>query len=150
MLFLHIIGIALWFGATLGLALVTARAARSGNAAIASFAFRVSYIVLRGPGLTGMVLTIISGFGLNGIGRWPMFQPVDGSQWLFLMQVLGLAAFGLALAVQIPTARVLAMSRPEEIGTPSYETLRKRHALSASVAGSLVLIVTLLGAMRPF
>ncbi len=151
MLFLHLVGLALWFGVTLTLALITVRANHTGDRAIIAFTYRAGHQLLKGPGLIGMVLTIVGGFGLMGIGGFGFFELRP--QWLFQMQVLGLLAFALALLIQIPNsgrlARAAEATASADEESNSFVRFRKRNALVSSINGLLVLLVTLLGALRP-
>jgi len=152
-LFLHIFGFALWFGVTLALALLTVRANKSDDRAVVAFMYRASSQLLKGPALIGMILTIIGGFGLNGVGGYAFFQ-VTPDHWLFQMQVLGLIAFVLALGVQIPNAGRLARAAEATANageeSASFTRFRKRNALVSAINGLLLIVVTLLGTLRPF
>ena len=151
MLFLHLVGLALWFGVTLTLALLTVRANRTENRAVIAFTYRAGHQLLLGPGLTGMVMTTVAGFGLAGMGGYGIFRLTP--LWLFQMQVLGLLAFALAVLIQIPNSGRLARaaeataSADEDSG--AFLRFRKRNALVSAINGLLVLVVTFLGAIRP-
>ena len=151
-LFLHLVGLALWFGVTLALALVSVRANRSGDPSVVAFTYRAGNSLLRGPGLIGMLLVTVSGFGLAGMGGYGVLRIAP--HWLFQMQVLGLIAFVLGVAVQIPAAGRLARAAEAWAETgepgPDYAKLRKSSAIVGSVNGLLILLATLLGATRPF
>ena len=154
-LFLHLIGLAIWFGATLVLALLTIRAKRTDNWSVISFAYNANSQILKGPVLVGMLLNIVSGFGLTAIGGFGYFQPTP-NHWLFQMQLLGIVAFALALLVQIPNARCLAQAAEAIASTgeesesfQQFKKLKKRNALVSSFNGLILLLVTLLGALRP-
>ncbi|WP_419162800.1 DUF2269 family protein [Candidatus Palauibacter sp.] len=153
MLFLHLIGLALWFGVTLTLALLAVRANRTGDRAVIAFTYRAGHRVLMGPGLIGMLLTTIAGFGLAGVGGYGVLQP-QPHHWQFQMQVLGLIAFVLAVAIQIPNsgrlARAADASANAEEDSASFVKFRKTNAIVGSINGVLILIATLLGALRPF
>lgn len=152
MLFLHLIGLALWFGVTLSVALFAVRANQTGDLNVIAFTYRASHRLLRGLGLLGMLLTTISGFGLAGVGGYGVFRLVP--HWQFQMQVLGLIAFALAVAVQIPNSGrlVRAAEASANAGEQSaaFGRFRKTNAIVGSINGVLILIVTLLGALRPF
>ena len=99
-----------------------------------------------------MLLNIVSGFGLTAIGGFGYFQPTP-NHWLFQMQLLGIVAFALALLVQIPNAGRLA-SAAEAIASTgeentSFQQFKKRNAVVSSLNGLILLLVTLLGALRP-
>ena len=69
------------------------------------------------------------------------------------MQVLGLIAFALAVAIQIPNsgrlARAAEASATAGEDSASFLRFRKTNAIVASINGVLILIVTLLGTIRP-
>ncbi len=151
MLFLHVTGLALWFGVTLAVALLAVRANRTEDEAIIAFGYSSGHRLLKGPGLAGMALTTFAGFGLTGVGGYGFFELVP--HWLFQMQVLGVLAFLLGVAVQIPLAGRLARAASSLDGTEaertSFARLRKRNAIVSSVNGLLILVVILLGTVRP-
>jgi putative copper export protein len=152
LLFLHVLGFALWFGVTLTLALLGVRVRKSGEPAAIAFVYRSSSGLLRGPGLAGMLLTIGSGFGLTAVSGYGYFRPFP-DHWLFQMQLLGTIALLLALLVQLPNAERLARAAEASAAagedSASFVRFRKRNALVASIVGTLLLIVALLGAVRP-
>lgn len=152
LLFLHLIGFALWWGVSFSLALLTVRAKRSEDRAITAFTYRSARDLLKGPGLTGAVLTIVAGFGLTGMGGYGYFQ-LSRDHWLFGMQVLGLLAFVLTLLVQLPNAERLA--RAAEASTAagedsaSFIQFQKRNGLVSSIIGLLLILSIFMGATRP-
>ena len=152
MLFLHLIGLALWFGVTISIALMGVRANQTGDRTVIAFTYRAGHRLLRGPGLLGMLLTTIAGFGLAGVGGYGVFR--FAPHWQFQMQVLGLIAFVLAVSIQIPNsgrlARAAEASANAEEDSASFVKFRKTNAIVGSINGVLILIVTLLGALRPF
>ena len=152
LLFGHVLGLSLWVGVTLTLAMLSARARKTGEASCMAFTYRAGHEILKGPGVVGMLLTIVTGFGLAGVGGWGFFQ-VFPNHWLFQMQVLGTLAFLLALFIQIPNSGRLARAA-EAAATAGEEStvfhrFRKRHAIVSSVNGALLLIIILLGTLRP-
>ena len=151
MLFLHLVGLALWFGVTFTLALLTVRANRTEDRNVIAFTYRAGHQLLKGPGLIGMLLTMIAGFGLTGLGGYGFFELQP--HWLFQMQVLGTVAFFVGILLQIPNsgrlARAAEASASAEEDSASFTKFRKRNALVSSLNGILVLVVTLLGTIRP-
>ena len=145
MLFLHLTGLALWFGVTFSLAILGVRANKTGDRNVVAFIYRAGHRLLRGPGLIGMVLTTA------GLGGYGVFRLTP--HWQFQMQVLGLIAFALAVAIQIPNsgrlARAAEASATAGEDSASFLRFRKTNAIVASINGVLILIVTLLGTIRP-
>lgn len=152
-LFLHVLGVILWVGLAVALPFVTGRAARTESGETTAFAYGVADRLMRTLGLGGVVLTLAGGIGLvvmNPAFSW--FQPFP-DHWLFLMQVLGFAAAGVAALYQIPLGRKLAREaeRSAERGEPTeaFRRYRKRHAIVGSVVGLVLLALVVLGTVRP-
>lgn len=152
MLFLHLLGFALWLGVTFTLALLTVRAKRTGDRSITAFTYRSARDLLRGPGLVGMVLTIVAGFGLTGMAGYGYFQP-SPDHWLFQMQLLGTLAFVLALFIQFPNAERLARAAEASAAagkdSDSFVRFQKRNGLVSSFIGVLLIVSIFMGATRP-
>lgn len=151
-LFLHILGIALWLGVALGLALMTGSAAREQDRRIAAFAYRSASRTHKTLGLAGMLLTVGSGVPLTMLGGYAFFQPFP-QHWLFQMQLLGLVAFLLALFYQLPLSDKLARAAEASAAagedSAAYAKYRRRNAVSSSVIGLLLVVIIALGALRP-
>lgn len=152
-LFLHVLGVALWLGVGLTLAFVTGRAARQGSGEVVAFAYRLNDRLMRTLGLTGMVLTLAGGIGLTAANpAYGWFQPFP-DHWLFQMQLLGFLAVGIGAFYQLPLGRRLAEAAEESArrgeATDAFRTYRKRNAVVASVNGLVLLILILLGTLRP-
>lgn len=152
LLFLHIVGFALWFGVAMTLALLTGKAARTGNRDVMAFTYRSASQLLKGPGLVGMLLTIGSGFALSLTLGYGLFRPFP-NHWLFQMQLLGTLAFLLATLYQIPLADRLARAAEATAAagedSHAFVLFRKRNAIVSSIIGFLLTIVIFLGAVRP-
>lgn len=151
-LFLHVLGIVLWVGLAIALPFVTGRAARTGELPLMAFAYGVAARLTRTLGLTGMLLTVIGGYGLNAVRGYPYFQPFP-KHWLFQMQLLGTLTFLVAVGYQVPLSARLAReaerSAAEGALTPEFETARKRNAIVGSLVGLVLLVVIGLGALKP-
>ncbi|MFW6193748.1 MAG: DUF2269 family protein [Gemmatimonadota bacterium] len=153
LLFVHVLGVILWVGVAVALPFVTGRARRTGDLEIASFAYGVADRLTRTIGLAGMVLTLLGGVGLVVINpAYGWFQPFP-DHWLFQMQILGFLSFGVGAFYQVPLAGRLAReaeaSARDGEPTERFGKLRKRHAIVGSVNGFLLLVVVLLGTVRP-
>ncbi len=152
-LFLHVLGVVLWLGLAVALPFVTGRAAREEDPDTVAFAYRISDRLMRTLGLAGVVLTLVGGVGLVMINPgFGWFQPFP-DHWLFQMQILGFAAAAAALAYQLPLGRKLAREaeRSAEQGSPTeaFRSYRKRNAVVGSVVGLVLLILVVLGTLRP-
>lgn len=162
-LFLHILGVVLWLGLAVSLSVVTARAGRSDEPAVARFAYRTNASLMSTLGLAGMVLTVVAGFALTESMGYGYFQPFP-EHWLFQMQLLGSVAFLVGVFYEIPLSRKLARLAGEPRGSEGpgdvasegragagqeLERLRKRRAIVGSINGTLLLAVVLLATLKP-
>ena len=152
-LFLHVLGVALWLGVAVTLPFVTGRAVREEQIAAVDFAYRVSDRLMRTLGLAGMLLTLVGGIGLVAVvPSYGWFQPTP-NHWLFQMQVLGFPAVGVGLLYQIPLGKKLAREaeRSAERGalTDEFRSYRKRNAVVGSVVGLILLVLVVMGTLRP-
>ena len=152
-LFLHLLGIVLWLGLSVALPFVTGRAVRDEGLDTVAFAYRVSDRLRRTLGLAGVLLTLVGGIGLVVINPgYGWFQPFP-NHWLFQMEILGFASAAAALAYQLPLGRKLAREagRSAERGelTEDFGRYRKRNAVVGSVVGLVLLILVVLGPLRP-
>ena len=153
LLFLHVLGLAIWLGVTLTIALFSVRARRAGKPEVTAFVYRAARGLLRGPGLLGMLLTVVSGFGLVGVVQgYEYFQPFP-NHWLFQMQVLGTIALLLGLLVQLPDAERLARAAEASAAagedSAAFVRFRRRNAVVGSIIGVLLLVSIFMGAVRP-
>lgn len=152
LLFFHILGFALWLGVTFTLAMISVRAGRSDNRDVAAFTYRAACHLLKGPGLVGMLLTLGSGLWMAGLLDYGYFRPFP-NHWMFQMQVLGSAAFLLALLYQIPLADRLARAAEARAAageaSAAFVKFRKRNAIVGSLIGFLLLASIFMGAVRP-
>ncbi len=152
LLFLHVLGIVLWLGITLTMAILSVRARRGGDRGVIAFTYRATCDLLKGPGLVGAILAVGSGFALMSVLDYGFFRPFP-NHWLFQMQLLGVTAFVLTLALQIPNAGRLARAAEAVAAageeSAAFVTFRKRNALLGSIIGFLLLVNILLGTLRP-
>lgn len=152
LLFVHVLGFALWFGVTFTLAAFTVRAARADNRDVVAFTYRAAYRLLKGPGLIGMLLTMGSGFWQAATLDYGFFRPFP-NHWLFQMQLLGTIAFLLALLYQIPLADRLARAAEARAAagedSAAFVRFRKRNAIVGGLIGLILLVLIFLGTVRP-
>lgn len=152
-LFVHVLGVALWLGLALVLSFVTGRARKEGGPETVAFAYRTSHRIMKTLGLAGMVLTVGGGAALVMVApEWSWFQAFP-DHWLFQMQILGFLAFGLGAFYQLPLGGRLAdaaeASAERGEATDAFRRNRKRYAIVASVNGFILLLLVLLGTVRP-
>ena len=152
LLFGHIFGFVLWVGVTFTISLMTARAKRTGDRSIMAFAYRTSQGLLKGPGLVGAVLTIVAGFGLTGVADYGFFEPFP-IHWMFQMQLLGTIAFLAMVFLQLPNAERLARAAEASAAagedSEAFGKFHKRHALLTMGIGLLLVVVMVLGSLKP-
>lgn len=151
-LFVHVLGIVLWIGLGVALPFITGRARREGDLEVVAFAYRTSDRLMRTLGLAGMVLTLAGGVGLVESMGYGWFRPFP-HHWLFQMEVLGIAAFAVGLFYQIPlggrVAREAEASAEQGQLTDGFRKYRKRNAITGAVMGFVLLVVLVLGAVKP-
>ncbi len=153
-IFFHLLGMALWLGGMLTLGIWTARARRSGDAHVISFAYGTAGRLYRGVVSVGAWLSILSGGALMFVTGRPWFRPFP-EHWLFQMQVLGIAAFLATVAYMVPNSSTLARLA-ESGGSESADAQRsaefvkrlKRCASFGGVVGVVLIYLILAGALR--
>jgi hypothetical protein len=141
-LFVHVLGIAMWIGGGLA-GMVLAFSAREETADVRAGTFRMlgrlhAMVIGFGALLTlgsGVILTMT----MYSEGLGDLFSEAK----LWVMIVTGLLAGLIVLFVGLPTAsRLSALSVASDKGTlpPAFEIYRKRMAVVSSVAGVLAVI----------
>ena len=150
-IFLHWLGWAVWLGAQATFMVWGTTAKRT---PLASWAYtwdtlaRVqSWIVAPGCAiatLTGIVLS------MQYAGKPDVSM---GAPWLIVMQVLGLVAAVLTLALATPLVNRMAYlaARSVETGTldPRAEPVRKRLGLTLWISGAFILVTVYFSAVKP-
>jgi hypothetical protein len=141
-LFVHILGTAMWIGGTLA-GLVVTSTAQEEAAAVKAGAFRIVarlHTMVIGFGAllvlgSGVILTMaLDTEGLGDLMRDPK---------LWVMIVTGIVAGLIVLFVGLPTAsRLGALSVASEKGTlpPAFEVYRKRLAVLTLISGTLAVL----------
>ena len=142
LLFMHLLGSALWIGGAIA-AMVVALNARREDPAVRAGAFRLLtqvHTLVIGPGAllavgTGLLLTMQL---MTGDAVAVMSQPR-----VWVMQGAGLIGGLLVLFLGLPTAiRMGGLAVPSDTGvlSPAFERYRRRQAVVSSVAGVLAVI----------
>jgi hypothetical protein len=144
-LFVHILGMAMWIGGGLA-GMLVASTAQGEPAAVKAGAFRIVarlHTMVIGFGAlivlgTGVILTMaLDTEGLGDLMRDPK---------LWVMIVTGIVAGLMVLFVGLPTAtRLGALSVVSTKGTlpPAFETYRKRLVVVSGVSGGLAILALL-------
>ena len=144
LLFVHLLGVVLWVGSFITYPFWTSAAKRRGGEAVA-FAYqslaRVNLLVT----VPGYWLTIIGGIGLVAVTpAYQRSQPI----WLVFMEIAGIVLFLLAITLFDRHQRQLA--RLATAGDQqAFKSLDRQHAISASVAGVLMLAVIAAATIKP-
>lgn len=150
--FLHVLGVVLWLGVALTLALLVVWARRSGSPDAAAFAYRANARLMKALVLPGMLLTVGGGFALNAALGYGYFQPFP-HHWLFQMQVWGVAAFVVGVLYQVPLSERLARAAEASAAageeSAAFTRYRKRNAIVSSLIGLVLVVVVFLGTVRP-
>jgi hypothetical protein len=127
LLFVHLLGIALWLGGTFTMA------------------------VNRSLGLAGMLLTLGGGLALMVQRGHAWFHPFP-DHWLFQMQLLGILAFAVGVFYLIPIGSRLAEAAEASAAagedSAAFVRFRRRNAIVSSLVGLVLLVVLALGALK--
>lgn len=141
-LFIHLLGSALWIGGAIA-AMVVALGSRRESADVRAGVFRlltpvhtivIGFVALLAVG-TGLLLTMQAVSSGGG--------DIMSAPRIWVMQAAGLLGGLLVLFVGLPTAvKMGGLAVPAESGTllPAFERYRKRQAIVSSVAGVLALV----------
>jgi hypothetical protein len=145
-LFLHLLGITMWLGGSLGV-MVAAVAARREDRAGLGAVVRAQTAVQKMIVAPGALLTVLSGLVLTFSVAGRTGELIGFSIWLVLMQGAGIVAALLTLLITLPTASKLARLDPAGPHAAYFDELRQRQRVVASVSGTLGLVALLAGAM---
>jgi len=144
LLFVHLLGIVLWVGSFITYPFWTRAAKRRGGDAVA-FAYQSLVKVNTYVTLPGYWLAIIGGIGLVVVT--PAYH---GSQpiWLVFMEVVGIVLFVMALGMFDRRQRQLARLAASG-DQAAFKAVDRQHAITASVAGVLMLAVIAAATIKP-
>jgi uncharacterized membrane protein len=151
MLFLHVVGYAIWLGASLSF-MVWGPAARKGSLEAWAHTWLVLGRVHRLLVAPACLVATATGIYLTmALAQSP--ADMGTATWLIVMEVLGLVAAVLTLAIAAPlmnrmgtlAERSLAKGAQE----PQAEVVRKRLALVGSVVGVLILVSIYFAVLKP-
>ncbi len=150
LLALHLLGAALWLGPLLAIAVVTGLGRRSEKLDTIAFAYRAAYTTNLLLVVPGYLLTVISGLFLLYETHQRLLDPASGE--LFVMQVIGLAAFAISVALAdrwLLRLRQLAMWNAQNgVVNPGFRALQPLYAVVASVVGIGLIAAVVLGAVH--
>ncbi len=143
LLFVHLFGVVLWVGSFVTYPFWSAAARRQGGEAVA-FTYHILARVNMLVTMPGYWLTVIGGIGLVVVRYRTASQPL----WLVFMEVVGLLLFFAALGVFDPRQRKLArLAAGTDLA--AFKSLNRQHAVTASVAGVLMILVVVAATIKP-
>jgi uncharacterized membrane protein len=151
LIFLHLVGMAMWLGAMFTSSIWTSRARRTADNNTIAFAYSTALILYKRLVAVAAVVTVLSGVVLMLATDRAWFRPFP-EHWLFQMQVIGLIALLATLAVVVPNASAVTSlaEKAAETGDESAEFASrvKRQAVYGSLVGAALVYLVLLGALR--
>jgi hypothetical protein len=144
LLFVHLVGVVLWVGSFMTFPFWTSTAKRRGGEAVA-FAYQSLAKVNLFVTVPGYWLALIGGIGLVVVTpAYQRSQPI----WLVFMEIVGIVLFLLAITLfdrrQRQLARLAASGDQE-----AFKKADRQHAISASIAGVLMLLVIAAATLKP-
>jgi uncharacterized membrane protein len=144
LLFVHLLGVVMWVGSFLTYPFWTSAAKRRGGEAIA-FAYQSLARVNLFVTVPGYWLALIGGIGLVVVT--PAYH---GSQpiWLVFMEIVGIILF--LLAITLFDRRQRQLARLAASGDQAaFKAADRQHAITASIAGVLMLLVIAAATLKP-
>jgi hypothetical protein len=146
LLFLHLLGFVLWMGggiAAMHLGIAMRRAPRSELVALVGLQGQL----LRAQILPGVLLAVLSGLLLTLRLYGSATATAGFPAALMVMQGAGLLGAGVVLVMLLPTLGRLGRLDPVGAQAPLFDALRKRAALSGSLAGILGMVALVAGVL---
>lgn len=144
LLFLHILGFVFWIGGAFALMMASIASRREERSALGPLV-RIQaaiYTTVVGPGAGVAIATgLILAFKMFG----PDAAPPSG--WLMVMQVAGLVAGVITLALSIPIAGRLRRMDPTGPGAAAFDALRRRQKAVGMASGLLAIVALVAGVM---
>jgi len=148
-LFLHWAGWAVWLGAALTF-MIWGPAAKQADLAVWAHTWDVLARIQRAIVAPACAVATVTGLVLSM--QYAQRGLAMGATWLVVMQVLGLLAAVLTLAIATPLANRMAFlaARSVEAGQrdPRAERVRSRLALVSSLAGTFILVTVLFASLK--
>ena len=144
LLLVHLLRVVLWVGSFLTFPFWTSAAKRRGGEVVAFTYQSVSKVNLFVT-IPGSWLTLIGGIGLVVVTPgYQRSQPI----WLVFMEIVGIVLFLVAMTLfsrrQSQLARLAAGGDQR-----AFRTVDRQHAISASIAGVLMLLVIAAATLKP-
>lgn len=144
MLFLHILGFVLWIGGAYAVMIAGIAARKEERSALGPL-IRIQAAIYGSVVGPGAGLAIASGLFL----AFRMFGPDSAppSGWLMVMQVAGLVAGVITLAISIPLAGRVRRLDPVGPQAAAFDALRTRQKMVGMASGLLGLLALIAGVM---
>ena len=144
LLFVHLLGVVLWVGSFITYPFWTHAAKRRGGETVA-FAYQALVRINLFVTMPGYWLAIAGGVGLVVVS--PAYH---GSQpiWLVFMEVVGIVLFVLAIGLFDRRQRQLARLAASG-DQAAFKAMDRQHAVTASIAGVLMLAVLAVATVKP-
>lgn len=151
LLFLHVASFSVWLGVSLTF-MVWGPAVRNASVEVWAHSWMTLSRLQRSLVAPSCLVATLSGIMLT-LQMVQMHFDMTSAMWLMAMQVLGLASALLTLAIATPLAgrmgTLAARSLEKGVRDPLAESVRKRLALVASIAGVLLILSIYFGEMKP-
>jgi len=144
LLFVHLLGVVLWVGSFITYPFWTSAAKRRGGEAVA-FAYQSLVRINTFVTIPGYWLATAGGIGLIVVSpQYHGVQPI----WLVFMEVAGIVLFLLALVMFDRRQRQLARLAAGD-DQAAFKAIDRQHAITASVAGVLMLAIIAVATIKP-
>ncbi|HLQ35440.1 MAG TPA: DUF2269 family protein [Chloroflexota bacterium] len=144
LLFVHLLGVVLWVGSFITYPFWTRAAKRRGGEAVA-FAYQSLVRINTFVTIPGYWLATAGGIGLIVVSpQYHGVQPI----WLVFMEVAGIVLFLLALVMFDRRQRQLARLAAGD-DQAAFKAIDRQHAITASVAGVLMLAIIAVATIKP-
>jgi hypothetical protein len=149
-LFLHWLGWAVWLGAGITF-MVWGPAVRNAELPVWAHTWDVLARIQRAIVAPACAVATLTGFVLSM--QYAQRGLSMGAKWIVIMQLLGIFAAILTIAIATPLANRMAFLAAKSLETgqrdPRAETVRRRLALASSLAGAFILVTVYVAVFKP-
>lgn len=149
-LFLHWLGWAVWLGAALTF-MVWGPVAKRAELSVWAHTWDVLAKVQRALVAPGCAVATVTGLALSM--QYAQRGGGMGAKWIVIMQVLGLLAAVLTLAIATPLANRMAFLAAKSLEKgekdPRAEAVRSKLAIVSSISGAFILVTLYFASAKP-
>lgn len=149
-LLLHWLGWAVWLGAGITF-MVWGPAAKKAELAVWAHTWDVLARLQRAIVAPGCAVATVTGFALSM--QYAQRGAGMGAKWIVIMQLLGILAAILTIAIATPLANRMAFLAAKSLETgqrdPRAEPVRRKLALVSSVSGAFILVTVYVAVFKP-